>query len=173
MPLALRVKVEEEQRRLQNEGIVTKVKWSEWGTPIVTVPKKDGSVRICGEYKVTANPELQAEQYPLPRIEDIFARLAGEQRFSKIDLLQAYHQLEMEEDSKRYLTINTHMGFFQYNRLVFGITSAPAIWQRTIDQVLEGTSGTLLIKCTHGNGLRCPGKEFILILQDRSLTACS
>ena len=51
----------------------------------------------------------------------------------------------MEEDSKKYLTINTHMGLFQYNRLVFGITSAPAIWQRTIDQVLEGTSGTSCI----------------------------
>ena len=82
------------------------------------VPQKDGSVRICGDYKVTVNPELRAEQYPLPRIEDIFARLAGGQRFSKIDLCQAYHQLEMEEDSKKYLTINTHVGLFQYNRLV-------------------------------------------------------
>ena len=91
------------------------------------------------------NPELQAEQYPLPRIEDIFAKLSGGQKFSKIDLRQAYHQLEMEEDSKKYLTINTHMGLFQYNRLVFGITSAPAIWQRTIDQLLEGTSGTSCI----------------------------
>lgn len=104
------------------------------------VPKKGGSVRLCGDYKITVNPELQAEQYPLPRIEDIFANLAGGQKFSKIDLRQAYHQIEVEEDSKKYLTINTHMGLFQYNRLVFGITSAPAIWQRTIDQRLEGTS---------------------------------
>ena len=145
MPYALKPKVEEELRRLQNEGILNKVEWSEWATPIVPVPKKDGSVRLCGDYKVTVNPELQAEQYPLPRIEDIFANLAGGQKFSKIDLRQAYHQLEMEEDSKKYLTINTHMGLFQYNRLVFGITSAPAIWQRTIDQVLEGTSGTSCI----------------------------
>ena len=143
MPYAL--KVEEELRRLQNEGIPTTVEWSEWATPIVPVPKKDGSVRLCGDYKITVNPELQAEQYPLPRIEDIFANLAGGQKFSKIDLRQAYHQIEMEEDSKKYLTINTHMGLFQYNRLVFGITSAPAIWQRTIDQVLEGTSGTSCI----------------------------
>ncbi|PFX12270.1 Uncharacterized protein K02A2.6 [Stylophora pistillata] len=78
-------KVEEELRRLQNEGIVTKVEWSEWATPIVPVPKKDGSVRLCGDYKGT------------------------------------------------------------YDRLVFGITSAPAIWQRTIDQLLEGTSGTSCI----------------------------
>ena len=91
------------------------------------------------------NQELQAEQYPLPRIEDIFAKLAGGQKFSKIDIHQAYHQLEMEEDSRKYLTINTHMGLFQYNRLVFGITSAPAIWQGTIDQVLEGASGTSCI----------------------------
>ena len=145
VPYALRPKVEEELRRLQNEGILTKVEWSEWATPIVPVPKKDGSVRLCGDYKGTVNPELQAEQYPLPRIEDIFAKLAGGQKFSKIDLRQAYHQLEMEEDSRKYLTINTHMGLFQYNRLVFGITSAPAIWQRTIDQVLEGTSGTSCI----------------------------
>ena len=88
------------------------------------------------------NPELQAEQYPLPPIEDIFAKINGGQKFSKIDLRQAYHQLEVEEDSKEYLTINAHMGLFQYNRLVFGITSTRVIWQRTIDQVLEGTSGT-------------------------------
>jgi len=141
----LRPKVEEELRRLQNEGIVTKVEWSDWATPIVPVSKKDGSVRICGDYKGTVNPEQQAEQYPLPRIEAIFAKLSGGQKFSKIDLRQAYHQLDMEEDSKEYLTINTHMGLFQYNRMVFGITSAPAIWQRTIDQVLEGTSDTSCI----------------------------
>ena len=62
VPYALRPKVEEELRRLQKEGILTKVEWSEWGTPIVPVPKKDGSVRICGDYKITVNPELQAEQ---------------------------------------------------------------------------------------------------------------
>lgn len=84
VPYALRPEVEEELRRRQNEGILTKVEWSELGTPIVPVLKKDGSVRICGDYKVTVNPELQAQQYPLPRIEDIFARLAGGKRFSKI-----------------------------------------------------------------------------------------
>ena len=141
MLYALKPKVEEELRRLQKERILTKVEWSEWATPIVPVPKKDGSVRLCGDYKITVNLELQVEQYPLPRIEDIFANLAGGQKFSKIDLRQAYHQIEMEEDSKKY----TLMGLFQYNRLVFGITSAPAIWQRTIDQVLEGTSGTSCI----------------------------
>ena len=112
MPYALKPKVEEEMRRLQNEGVFIEVEWSEWATPIVPVPKKDGSVRLCGNHKATVSPELQAKQYPLLRIEDIFANLAGGQKFSKIDLRQAYHQLEMEEDSKKYLTINTHMGLF-------------------------------------------------------------
>ena len=76
VPYALKPKVEEEFRRLQNEGILTKVEWSEWATPIVPVPKKDGSVRLCGDYKVTVNAGTASRQYPLPRIEDIFANLA-------------------------------------------------------------------------------------------------
>ena len=112
---ALKPKVEEELRRLQNEGILTERKWSDWVTPIVPVTKKDGSIRLCGDYKVTVSPELKAEKYPLPRTEDIFANLAGGQKFSNVDLCQAYHQLEMEENSKKYRTINTHMGLFQYN----------------------------------------------------------
>ena len=88
------------------------------------------------------NPVLHADQYPLPRIDDIFASLAGGERFSKIDPAQAYLQMEMEESSLKYLTINSKKGLYQYNRLVFGISSAPAIWQRAMDQVLQGISGT-------------------------------
>ena len=115
------------------------------GYPIVPVVKRNGSVRVCGDFKVSVNPVLLAEQYPLPRIEDIFANLAGGKHFSKLDLRQAYHQLEVTEESKKYLTINTHKSLFQYNRLVFGITSSPAICQRAIDQVLQGVPGNQCI----------------------------
>uniref|UniRef100_A0A3B3Q5Y7 ribonuclease H n=1 Tax=Paramormyrops kingsleyae TaxID=1676925 RepID=A0A3B3Q5Y7_9TELE len=81
-------------------------------------------------------------QYPLPRIEDIFSSLAGGEKFSKIDLSQAYLQMEVEESSRKFLTINTHKGLYQYNRLVFGVASAPAIWQRAMDQVLQGIPQT-------------------------------
>ena len=145
VPYALRPKVEAELRRLEEEGILSKVKYSEWATPIVPVMKRNGSVRICGDFKVSINPVLLAEQYPLPRIEDIFANLSGGQHFSKLDLKQAYHQMEVTEESKKYLTINTHKGLFKYNRLVFGVTSSPAIWQRAIDQVLQGIPGTQCI----------------------------
>ena len=145
VPYALRPKVEAELRRLEEQGILSKVEYSEWATPIVPVMKRNGSVRICGDFKVSINPVLLAEQYPLPRIEDIFANLSGGQHFSKLDLKQAYHQMEVTEGSKKYLTINTHKGLFRYNRLVFGVTSSPAIWQRAIDQVLQGIPGTQCI----------------------------
>ena len=98
-------------------------------------------VWISGDFKGTINPAIQAKQYPLPQTEDIFANLAGGRKFSKIDLCQAYHQIELEEESRKYLTINMYMGLFQYIQLVFGITLAPAILQCTMDQILEGTSG--------------------------------
>ena len=121
VPYALRPKVEVELTKLQNDGILTKVDWSEWATPVVPVIKKNGNVRLCGAFKQTINPVLHVQQYPLPRIDDIFASLGGGKKFSKIDLRQAYLQMEMEEESKKFLTINTHKGLFQYNRLVLGV----------------------------------------------------
>lgn len=100
---------------------------------------------ISTKNEVSVNLVLLSEQYSLPRIEDIFANLAGGKHFSKLDLHRAYHQMEVTEESKKYLTINTHKGLFQYNRLVFSITSSPSIWKRVIDQVLQGIPGTQCI----------------------------
>ena len=83
------------------------------------------------------------DQYPLPRIQDIFASLAGGQRFTKVDLRKAYNQLEMNDNSKSYLTINK--GLYSYNQLVFRISASPSIWQRTMDQVLKGIPNTSCI----------------------------
>jgi hypothetical protein len=77
----------------------------------------------------------------MPKIDDIFANLAGGQKFSKIDLRQAYLQLPMDEESMKLLMINTHKGLYQFTHLPFGVASSPAIWQRTIDQILQGLEG--------------------------------
>ena len=70
---SLRNKVEKELVRLEKEGTLTKVNHSEWATPIVPVLKKNGDIRICGDFNVTVNPVLKVDQYPLPKIEDSFA----------------------------------------------------------------------------------------------------
>ena len=75
--------VEDELDRLEKMGVLEKVSYSQWATPVVVVPKKDGRVRLCGDYKVTLNQALDVEQYPLPKPEELFAALAGgEKNFS-------------------------------------------------------------------------------------------
>lgn len=137
VPYALRPKVEE-LVHLEQVGVISPIQFSEWATPIVPIVKRNGKVCICGDFKVTLNPALCAEHYPIPRIEDLFASLAEGQRFSKLDLAHAYLQVPVQESSRKYLTISTQKGMFCYNRLPFGITSAPSIFQRVMDQVLQG-----------------------------------
>ena len=138
VPLALRARVEKELERLAEEKVIEPVQFSEWAAPIVPVFKENGSVRICGDYKVTVNRFAKTEKYPLPRIEDLFAALSGGQSFTKLDLANAYLQLPLEDKSRNYVTINTHKGLFRYNRLPFGVASAPAVFQRTIESLLQG-----------------------------------
>ncbi len=140
VPYALKPKVEAEINRLLELGVISPVTCSNWATPIVPVVKKNGDVRICGDFKVTVNPALCVERYPIPRIEDLFASLAGGQRFTKLDLSNAYLQVPVTESSRKCLTITTSKGLFSYNRLPFGIASAPAIFQRAMDQILQGLS---------------------------------
>ena len=81
------------------------------------------------------------ESYPLPRVEELFANLSGGKQFSKLDLAQAYLQLQLADNSKEFVTINTSKGLFQYNRLPFGVASAPAVFQRCIENLLQGCEG--------------------------------
>ncbi|XP_030608895.1 uncharacterized protein K02A2.6-like [Archocentrus centrarchus] len=142
VPYALRPRVEAELTRLTELGVISPVAHSDWATPVVPVNKKDGAVRLCGDFKVTINPALCIDKYPIPRIEDLFASLAGGQRFSKLDLSNAYLQMEVEESSKKLLTISTQKGLFCFNRLPFGVASSPALFQKAMDQVLLGLPHT-------------------------------
>ena len=143
VPYALRPLVEQELDRLESAGVLERVDHSDWAAPIVTVPKRDGQVRICGDYKVTINPVLDVDQYPLPRPEDLFATLAGGKYFSTLDLSHAYNQMVLDDDARHYLTINTHRGLYRYTRLPFGVASAPSVFQKAMDQILQGLDGVL------------------------------
>ena len=110
---------------------------SKWAAPIVPIPKEGGKLRLCSDYKVTINPVLEIDQYPLPKPDDLFATLAGGKQFTKIDLTHAYQQMNLEESSRELVTVNTHKGLYRY-RLPFGVASAPAMFQKTMDVVLQG-----------------------------------
>ena len=114
---------------------------SEWAAPVVVVTKKDGGIRICADFKMTINPHLHMQTFPLPTPDEIYSTLANGESFSKLVLARAYKQIQVAEGSQRYLTINTQLGLFKYLWLPFGIVSAPAIWQKTMATVLQGCTG--------------------------------
>ena len=136
VPYRLKDKIEKELNRLQKLGIISPVPHADWAAPIVPILKRDGSLRLCGDYKVTVNQALTPDTYPLPHVEDIFAVLQGGTLFTKLDLSQAYQQLPLHSDSKKFTTINTHKGLFQYECLPFGISTAPSIFQRLMESLL-------------------------------------
>ena len=112
--------------------------------PVLKLDRK--SIRICCDYKLTTNKALRLEQYPLPKVEDLFSTLslAGDITFTKLDMSQAYQELVLEDDSKEIETINTHKGLFCYQRLPFGVSSAPGIFQRTMETILAGITRVLV-----------------------------
>lgn len=137
MPYALRERVDAELDAMLRAGVIEPVDCSDWASPLVPINKPDGSLRICADYKATLNPSLLVDRYPLPKIEDVLVNLNGNRYYSKIDLSQAYNQIELDE-TKKYTVINTHRGLFQYNRLVYGLSSSVGIFQRIMINILSG-----------------------------------
>ena len=108
----------------------------EWATPTVNVLKSNGDIRICGDYKTTLNPVLMKHLHPVPLFDQLRQNLKYGKLFSKIDLKDAYLQFEISPESKKYLTLSTHKGYFRYNRMPFGISIAPSIFQHYLDKLL-------------------------------------
>ena len=143
LPFAYKEVVEKELTRLVNEGVLEPVSYSDWASPIVVVPKPNGKVRVCADFSIAVNKALNIDKYPLPKPNELFVALNGGTCFSKIDLKDAYLQVEMDNSSKDILVINTHKGLYKYNRLPFGISSAPSIFQYIMDQLLAGVEGAV------------------------------
>ena len=98
---------------MQNAGIIEPVKFFDWAVPIVLILNFDGSLCICGDYKVTVNQVVLPGSYPLPNVDNLLTTQTRGEAFSKLDLAHAYQQLELDEDSKIVTTVNTLRGLYR------------------------------------------------------------
>ena len=141
VPYGLRAAVENNLNDLVQNGILKPVTSSQWATPIVTPLKTNGQPRICGDYRITVNPQLRQTATVTPTVEDMFAGLQGNNYFSKIDLSNAYLQIPLDDHAKEITTINTNWGLFQYQFLPFGLHVSPGLFQKTINDILQNLHG--------------------------------
>ncbi|GJU37877.1 putative reverse transcriptase domain-containing protein [Tanacetum coccineum] len=118
---------------LQDKGFILPSS-SPWGAPILFVKKKDGSFRMCIDYR-ELNKLTVKNRYPLPRINDLFDQLQGSQFFSKIDLRSGYHQLRVHEDDISKIAFRTRYGHFEFTVMPFGLTNAPAVFIDLMNRV--------------------------------------
>lgn len=146
-PIAFAVKdrVLKEIDRLVADEVLEPVSHSEFASPIVPIIKKDGTVRLCGDYRSTVNKVTETDTYPLPTLNEAFAALQGGAIFSKIDLEQAYTQVVVDEPTSNLLTINTPKGLFKVKRLAFGVKACPGIFQRMMSNLLAEIPGTAVL----------------------------
>ena len=140
-------KVEKEYDRLAESDILYPVSSSNWASPIVHVPKSDGSLRVCGDYK-GINERIEDDVYKLPNIQDMFALLsqngAVPDTFSVTDLASAFNQLFLDEESSQLLTINTRKGLFRSKRLCLGVKTATFQFQRVMDSILSDIKSVMV-----------------------------
>ncbi|KAL7726148.1 hypothetical protein ACLKA6_002618 [Drosophila palustris] len=136
IPVALEGKVMSKLEEALSRDIIEPVVGpSSWISPIVLAFKENGDIRLCVDMRL-ANRAILRENYPLPTFDSFMTKLKNAKFFSRLDLKDAYHQLELDEASREITTFITSRGLFRYKRLMFGVNSAPEIFQRRLEQML-------------------------------------
>ena len=110
---------------------------SPWSAPVVLVHKKDGGRRFCVDYRAL-NEVTRKDCYPLPRPDDILESISGARYFSHFDLVKGYWQFEVDEKDREKTAFSTAEGHYQFKKMSFGLTNAPATFQRAMDVILKG-----------------------------------
>ncbi|GJX64803.1 putative reverse transcriptase domain-containing protein [Tanacetum coccineum] len=116
----------EQLQELSDKGFI-RPSSSPWGAPVLFVKKKDGSFRMCIDYR-ELNKLTVKNRYPLPRIDDLFDQLQGSSVYSKIDLRSGYHQLRVREEDIPKTAFRTRYGHYEFQVMPFGLTNAPAVF---------------------------------------------
>ena len=147
VPLALEEDLEQAYLDGIAKGVWEPTDFNDYGTPVVPVRKAllpgqtTAKIRVCGDYSVTVNSQLEDHRHPLPLPEDLLRKLGGGYGFTKIDLADAYNQIKLSERSAQQLALSTHKGVLLQKRLPFGIKSAPGYFQMIIDQLTKDLPG--------------------------------
>ena len=134
--LAERKVIQKEVEEMLQAGVIRESR-SPWGFPIIAVPKKDGTVRMCVDYR-TLNERTRSDVFPIPLITDVLDKLQGKTIFSTLDLKSGYWQIPITEESREITAFTTLDGHYEFTRLPFGIKNAPAEFSRIMQQVLGG-----------------------------------
>ena len=117
---------------------------TEWCAGMVPIPKKTGAVRICVDLRAL-NEKVLREVYPLPTVDEILAQVHGSTLFSKLDANSGFWQIPLSEKSRKLTTFITHNGRYCFNKLPFGISSAPELFQKRMQKILAGQEGVLVL----------------------------
>ena len=133
MPSSELVELKKQLDELLRKGYI-RPSSSPWGSPAIFVGKKDGSLRMCIDYR-QLNEVTIKNKYPLPRIDDLFDQLSGAKVFSKIDLRTGYHQLKIKREDIPKTAFTTRYGLYEYTVMSFGLTNAPAFFMHMMNKV--------------------------------------
>lgn len=141
IPYSMRAKVESKLDQLEEMDIIEKVTGpTKWVSPVVVVPKSCGEIRLCVDMRM-ANEAVIRERHPIPTVDEVLHDVNNAVMYSKLDLRWGYHQIELDPKSREITTFVTHKGIYRYKRLMFGISSAPEMYQHAIQQVLKNCEG--------------------------------
>ena len=145
VPIALMSKVQSELQRMEKKGVISQVREpTDWCAGMVVVPKAGGKVRICVDL-TKLNQSVRRERLMMPSVEQTLAQLGGATVFSKLDANSGFWQVELTKESSLLTTFITPFGRYRFNRLPFGITSAPEHFQRRMSEVLQDLEGVVCL----------------------------